>query len=102
MHVWLRQRNGPVPLREERGRSCSRRVLPPSEPWAGAGYSQVTFVFAGEVVDGVTVEADEQWPDGQAGLFHHINGSWTLLDRQAHCDDPEIPAPVWERACNVD
>lgn len=58
--------------------------------WAASGYTQVN------VVDG------EEYPDGQAGLFHHVDGSWTFLDSYSHCDDAGIPPAVWERACNVD
>ncbi|NDI49272.1 hypothetical protein [Goekera deserti] len=63
-----------------------------SGDWAGAGYSRAyTDPATGEV-----------FPDGEAGLFHRVGGRWTLLDRTASCDDPAIPRPVWERACNVD
>jgi hypothetical protein len=63
-----------------------------SQGWAAAGYSESTFL------DG------EWWPDGQAGLFRYVAGSWTWLDRYTSnvCDDTGIPAEVWQRACNVD
>jgi hypothetical protein len=73
-----------------------------SGSWAAAGYTETTIIPAGTVVDGVPTETDEVHPDGQAGLFHHVGGGWTNLARMTHCDDPEIPADVWERACNVD
>jgi hypothetical protein len=62
-----------------------------SEGWAAASYSQVT------------IESDgTEWPDGQAGLFRLVAGSWTLLDRYADCDTPGIPEAVRARACDVD
>jgi len=60
--------------------------------WAAAGYTQRN------LSDG------QWWPDGQAGIFHYVDGSWTWLDRYTSdvCTDPVIPAVVWERGCNVD
>jgi len=63
-----------------------------SGAWAAAGYTQRTLV-------------EGQWlPDGQAGIFHYVDGSWTWLDRYTSdvCTDPVIPVVVWERGCNVD
>lgn len=60
--------------------------------WAAAGYSQQTF-------------AEGKWMgDGQAGVFHFVDGAWTWLDRYTTevCDDPELPAAVHQRACLVD
>jgi hypothetical protein len=58
--------------------------------WAAAGYSERTFL------DG------QWWGDGQAGLWRYGDGSWTFRYR-TDCGGPQsLPAPVWERACNVD
>jgi hypothetical protein len=60
--------------------------------WAAAGYSERTLT-------------DGEWRgDGQAGLFRYADGSWTWRDRYTTnvCDDPGMPAVVWERGCNVD
>jgi hypothetical protein len=63
-----------------------------SGSWGAAGYSE------SNLLDG------QWWGDGQAGLFHYVDGSWTWLDRYTSnvCDDSEVPRDVWERACNVD
>jgi hypothetical protein len=60
-----------------------------SGDWAGASYSEATFG------DG------EWWSNGQVGLFHYVDGSWTQISRD-HCDDPGIPDAVWDGVCNVD
>jgi hypothetical protein len=62
--------------------------------WAAAGYTQVT-----------TSDDGQQFANGQAGVFHYVDGSWVFVDRYADpsvCDNPAIPRDVWERGCDVD
>jgi hypothetical protein len=75
-----------------------------SGTWAAAGYSDIRIVHAGDLVNGVLVEEDEEWRDGQAGIYRYVGGSWTWLDRYHSdvCDDAGMPAEVRERGCNVD
>lgn len=69
-----------------------------SGTWAAAGYSEHVSFPADGGVPGQT----DVYEDGQAGLFHLVDGRWTQLDRTSHCDDAGVPADVWESGCNVD
>jgi hypothetical protein len=63
-------------------------------PWAAAGFTWVH-----------TFDDGQQHPDGQAGIFHYVGGTWLFLDRYSDssvCDNSDIPRDVWERGCNVD
>ena len=59
--------------------------------WAGSGYWE-------SYID----ENGTEWLDGQAGLFRYVDGAWTFLGRGSWCDDPAVPASVWDGTCNVD
>ena len=57
-----------------------------SGTWAAAGYSRIT----------------PDTPDGEAGLWRYVDGSWTFNFR-TDCGTPEfLPTIIWDRACNVD
>jgi hypothetical protein len=54
-----------------------------------------------------TVWQGEWTGDGAAAVFRSVDGAWTLIsttngDRSPACDDPAIPAVIWERGCAVD
>jgi len=54
-----------------------------------------------------TIWQGEWTGDGAAATFRYVDGAWTMIsttngDRSLACDDPAIPAVIWERGCAVD